>query len=119
MKQALLLIDHGSRRKEANDMLESLARLIQDSRPELVVKFAHMELAPPDIPRGFADCVEAGASEVIAFPYMLSPGRHVSEDLPRLLNAAASEHPGVAFRLTAPLGLHKKISEVILERAGL
>ena len=37
---------------------------------------AHMELADPSIAAGFAACVQAGATDVVAFPYMLSPGKH-------------------------------------------
>ena len=51
----------------------------------VIVRFAHMELAEPSIDQGFADCVEAGADEVIAFPYMLSPGRHSTRDIPRMV----------------------------------
>jgi hypothetical protein len=32
---------------------------------------------------------------------------------------AAQDFPGVAYCVTEPLGLHPKIGEVVLERAGL
>ena len=53
-----------------------------------------MELAEPSIAEGFADCVRAGATEVVAFPYMLSPGKHVTRDIPRLVAEAARGVPG-------------------------
>lgn len=80
---------------------------------------AHMEIAEPDVAAGFAACVEAGATEVIAVPYMLAPGRHAVEDIPRLVEEAAASHPGVRFRVAEPLGVHPGIGEVILARAGL
>src|SRR5689334_20442269 len=73
--KAILLIDHGSKRDEANHMRACMTNLVQAMAGDsVVVEYAHMELAEPASPRGFAACVERGATEVIAFPYMLSPG---------------------------------------------
>lgn len=119
MPAALLLVDHGSRSAEANRTLEDLAALLRRRRPDLIVQVAHMDLAPPAIPEGLAACVAAGATEVIVHPYMLTAGRHAATDIPRMVEAAARELKGVPCRVTAPLGLHEKIADVVLERAGL
>ena len=118
--KAILLVDHGSRKGEANDMLICMANLIQTmAGSNIVVRPAHMELAEPTIAQGFADCVDAGADEVIVFPYMLSPGRHSTDDIPRMVEEAASDHPGVTFVVTPAFGVHEKLGELILSRAGL
>ena len=118
--KAILLIDHGSRRDEANHMLSCMANLVQAMvGAGAVVSHAHMELAEPSIAAGFADCARRGATEVIAFPYMLSPGRHSTSDIPSLVAAAARDFPGVAFRVTDAFGVHEKLGELILLRAGL
>lgn len=118
-KQALLIVDHGSVRKEANDMLADVAKILRDLRPATPVHFAHMELSEPTIAQGFERCVQDGATEVIVHPYMLSPGRHATQDIPRMVGEAAAKFPGVTFRVTEPLGLDRKIGEVVLERAGM
>jgi sirohydrochlorin ferrochelatase len=116
--KAILLIDHGSTRDESNRMLECMATLVRHLvGDEVVVEHAHMELAEPSIDAGFANCVRAGATEVIAFPYMLSPGKHSTRDIPRLVSEAARSFPGVAFRVTPAFGVHEKLAEVILLRA--
>jgi sirohydrochlorin ferrochelatase len=118
--KAILLIDHGSRRSEANNMLACMANLVQQLvGDEVIVEYAHMELADPDIAAGFAGCVRRGATEVIAFPYMLSPGRHSTADIPRLVAEAATASPGIPFRVTRAFGMHEKLAEVILDRAGV
>jgi sirohydrochlorin ferrochelatase len=118
--KAILLIDHGSKRPEANHMLACMANLVQQLvGGEAVVEYAHMELAEPDIPAGFACAVGRGATEVIVFPYMLSPGKHSTSDIPRMVAEAAAAHPGVSFRVTAAFGVHEKLGELILERAGM
>src|SRR6476660_224641 len=116
--KAILLVDHGSVRNEANEMLVDMAQLVQRmTGNDVIVRYAHMELAEPTIAEGFANCVEAGASEVIVFPYMLSPGRHSTTDIPRMVNEAAANHPGVTFSVTPPFGIEEKLGEIILERA--
>jgi sirohydrochlorin ferrochelatase len=116
MKRALLLVDHGSRRGESNDLLRDTARMMRERFGVRIVHYAHMELEQPTIQEGFDACVAEGAQEIIVQPYFLGPGRHATTDIPQLVRLAASRHPGIGFRVTEPLGLHPKIGEIILER---
>ena len=118
--RALLLIDHGSRRPEANEMLQCMAALVQRMAGEsVIVRHAHMEIAEPSIARGVESCLAAGATEIIAFPYMLSPGRHSTADIPAMVAAAAKAHPDVRVRVTPAFGIESELGEVILRRAGI
>ena len=118
--KAILLVDHGSRKSEANDMLISMAELVQSMvGTDVIVRPAHMELAEPSIAAGFANCVEAGATEVVVFPYMLSPGKHSTSDIPRMVAEVAVNHPGVTYSVTEAFGIHEKLGELILMRAGI
>ena len=101
-------------------MLRCITNLVQTmAGPEVVVRFAHMELAEPDIATGFTDCVRAGATDVTVFPYMLSPGRHSTTDIPRIVSNAARAFPQVVFSVTPAFGVHEKLAELVLERAGI
>ena len=118
--KAVLLIDHGSRRDAANEMMNCMANLVQAmAGPDVVVRYAHMELCEPSIAAGVRECVEAGASELIVFPYMLSPGKHSTGDIPRMVAEAAAPFPTLAVRVTSAFGVHEKLAELILGRAGL
>jgi sirohydrochlorin ferrochelatase len=118
--KGILIVDHGSVRAEANDMLICMSNLLQTmAGPDVVVRYAHMDLAQPDIRRGFTDCVEAGATDITVFPYMLSPGRHSTTDIPRMVAAAATTFPQVTFSVTPAFGVHEKLAELILDRAGI
>ncbi len=118
--KGILIVDHGSVKDEANQMLRDMADLIQTmAGSDVVVRYAHMELAQPDIATGFASCVEAGATDVTVFPYMLSPGRHSTTDIPRIVADVARASQQVSFTVTPAFGLHEKLAEVVLERAGV
>lgn len=115
--KALLLIDHGSRRAEANELLEQVATLARGKlTDEWVVHVAHMELADPSIAEGFRRCVEDGARTITVHPFMLAKGNHVIHDIPRLLVEAAAPYPAVSYRISEPLGTHPGIVDVILSR---
>ena len=118
-KIALLLIDHGSKRKEANDMIFDVVKMLQHMRPDLIVVGAHMELADPSILDGVKSCVKHGATHIVAQPFMLSPGRHSTSDIPQLVQEAASHFPAVNIKTSTHLGVHEKLGELILERAEL
>jgi sirohydrochlorin ferrochelatase len=112
----IILVDHGSRRNESNEMLLDVVRDFARSSGRPIVEPAHMELAEPSIATAFARCVEAGAKTVVVFPYFLLPGRHWNDDIPRLAAAAAKDHPGVRYLVTAPFGLHPLMAEVMQQR---
>src|SRR5690242_16665631 len=118
--KAILLVDHGSVRQEANHMLDCVANLLQSMVGDAVlVRAAHMELASPLIPDGVEACVEAGATDLVVFPYMLSPGKHSTRDIPRIVAEATRRHEGLRVRVTPAFGVHAKLAEVIAERAGV
>jgi len=116
LKRALLLVDHGSRRPEANAQLEALAERVRERLPERLVAVAHMELAQPSIADAVEACVAAGAEEIVVHPYFLGPGNHTREDIPRLVAEATTHHPGLRVRVTEPLGLHEKLVDVVIAR---
>lgn len=117
-KTGLLIIDHGSRRPDANRVVRQVAAMVRAKSGFRIVQHAHMELAEPTIRQGFETCVAAGVDAIVVQPYFLGPGRHSSSDIPRMVGEVARKHPRVTVRLGAPLGPHPKMGELILERIG-
>ena len=112
----VIVVDHGSRRPQSNDMLLDVVAMFQRHRGYAIVEPAHMALAEPSIAVAFERCVERGARLIVIHPYFLLPGRHWSRDIPALAAEAARKHPEVPFLVTAPLGLHPLMAEIIAVR---
>ena len=118
MSRGILLVDHGSRREQANAQLEMLAEEIRARLPDEVVRVAHLEVATPSIAEAVDACVAAGVDDLVVHPFFLGPGRHSAVDIPEQVAAAGSRHPGLRFRISEPLGLHPGIIDAILDRIG-
>ena len=112
----IVIVDHGSRRAKSNQMLEQFVERFIGQTDYSIVEPAHMELAEPSIATAFDKCVERGAKRVVICPYFLLPGKHWDEDIPELSREAGAKHPGVPFVVTAPIGLHPMMAQVIESR---
>jgi uroporphyrin-III C-methyltransferase len=114
--QGILVVGHGSRRREANDDVREVARLIGVRGGFEFVEPAFLEIEQPDVAEGFKRLVDRGVSNVTVHPYFLSPGRHTRGDLPREVRYAAACFPGVSFEITEPLSGHRLVVDASIER---
>ena len=119
MKTAVILVDHGSRMRESNELLESVAAAFARRYAARfpIVEPAHMEIAPPSIGDAYGRCVARGATRVLGVPYFLGPGKHWTQDIPGLTAAAAAKHPGTTYKVTGFLGLDDVMLELLAKRA--
>jgi sirohydrochlorin ferrochelatase len=120
MQNGIVIVDHGSRRDESNRMLEELARLFAERFRQTydIVEPAHMELAEPSIATAYARCVERGATRVVVCPFFLGPGKHWTQDIPRLTAEAAEKLPGTQYHVAPTLGIDDLILDLLAKRAA-
>nr|MDA8077876.1 CbiX/SirB N-terminal domain-containing protein [Nitrospiraceae bacterium] len=108
----IILIGHGSPRKEANN-IDVIGRLLHHAiHPECkggCVKVAYLQFSEPDITAAIKGCVSAGADRIIIHPFFLSSGMHVTKDIPEIIGEARVMFPDVEFVYTQPLGAHEKL----------
>ncbi len=115
MKRAVLLVDHGSRRAGANELVTTLARAL-GGRIDRGVHVAHLEMAAPDIAAGIEACVADGATEITVLPCFLAPGLHTTRDVPAQASEAAARHDGLVVRIAEPIGTHPLLIDLLLDR---
>ncbi|VGO20011.1 sirohydrochlorin chelatase [Pontiella sulfatireligans] len=116
--RALLIVAHGSRRKESNEEVRRLAcRINENSGPAFdLVTSAFLEISSPQIDSAVADLVDEGAIEIKVFPYFLAAGTHVVNDIPRLIGEEKENFPNVHFEFLPHLGALQGISTLILNQ---
>ena len=120
MTTGIIIVDHGSRRAESNEMLERVAELFarRFSERYSIVEPAHMEMAEPSIATAYAKCVHRGAQRVIVAPFFLGPGKHWTQDIPSLTAAAAEKFPQTRYHVTQTLGIDDLILDLMQKRVG-
>ncbi|MGD8590726.1 MAG: CbiX/SirB N-terminal domain-containing protein, partial [Chromatiales bacterium] len=119
-KRALLVVAHGSRRAASNDEIRNLAKRLSAApdNPFEMVEPAYLELAEPSIPDGIEYCIQQGAREVVVFPYFLSAGRHVAEDIPAEVHGKQEQHPDISIHVADYLGVAVGMPDMILDHLG-
>lgn len=115
----LIIVDHGSRFPESNQLVVRVAQAFQKRFADqfAIVEPAHMELAEPSIQVAYQRCVERGAQRILVIPYFLGPGKHWTTDIPALVTQAAANSPETSWSLAAPLGLDDLMLDLLHKRA--
>lgn len=118
MKNGIVIVDHGSRLPDSNKLLEQIASLFSGRFADRydIVEPAHMELAEPSIATAYDRCVKRGAMRIIVCPFFLGPGKHWTQDIPRLAAEAAAMHPHTTYHVTHPLGVDDLILDLLEKR---
>ena len=116
MKEALLVMVHGSPRPGANEDVYAVVDIVRERGVYPIVEVGFMECNDPTIPAAIDTCVAQGAERVIAVPYFLHTGNHVAEDLPSLLEEAQVRHTEVEFLMGDYIGHDALIADVIRDR---
>lgn len=108
---AILLVGHGTRQPESDDLLQRIATVLQQ-RTAGHIECAYSEWQAPTVADGLDNCVNAGVTVVLVYPCFLSAGHHVLGELPEQLERARYRHPQVSFRLAPHLGLAPGLAEL-------
>lgn len=109
---AVILLGHGSRERAAVEAFERFVAFFKKWSGLRQVSPAYLELADPSIPAAIDRAVSKGAARIRAYPLFLFPGRHLLEDLPRLLSEGRKRHPGIEIYFVEGLGSHPKLLEL-------
>lgn len=104
--KALVLVAHGSRRKQSNDEVILLAKKLKNNCSECykIVNVAFLEFADILIPDGINKCVVEGATSIVMLPYFLNSGKHVVEDIPNIVRTCLAQYPDIEISIAPHIG---------------
>ena len=118
--KALLLVAHGSRRKQSNDEVVLLAERLKKNCSEQynIIHAGFLELAETLIPDGIKKCADDGASSIIVLPYFLNSGRHVVEDIPNIVEQSRPDYPDINIKVAQHLGASELMMDLLISSAN-
>ena len=114
--KGVLIVGHGSRRKETEDTLESVVEMARKKLPKTTIEIAYMEFSLSTIQAGLDTLVTAGVDEIAVVPYFLFDGIHIREDIPKALEEYRTSHPGIKLRMGNPLGVDDRLAAILADR---
>lgn len=117
-RKAVILMGHGSRKPEAANGMEEVARSIRERFKNLMVETCSMSMLGPRFGEVFEKCVAGGAKKVTVIPYFLHFGAHMQEDIPEILMEKAHMFPDVTLIMGKHLGFDEKLTDLVIKRIG-
>ncbi|MCH8620643.1 CbiX/SirB N-terminal domain-containing protein [Undibacterium sp. TS12] len=103
-KSALVLFAHGARDPRWAAPFQRLQKMTQESRPDMTVELAFLELMTPSLPDLVAQLVRDGCQSVTVAPVFLGQGGHVQRDLPALAEQMRTTYPDLEFNIKNAVG---------------
>ena len=110
MKRALLLLAHGARDALWAAPFEDLAQRLRALAPDSSVRLSYLDFIAPDLKTAGAELAHSGCQRIDVMPLFLGSGGHVRNDVPRLMQELAAEHPHIVWQTHATIG---EVSAVI------
>jgi sirohydrochlorin cobaltochelatase len=115
--KGIVLFAHGSRDERWRAPVDAVARRVAALDPSAQVVCAFLELIEPDLNAAAAGLIGDGVDAIRVVPLFLGMGKHVREDLPRLIDGLRARHPGVAFTLAGAVGEEPEVIELLAQKA--
>ena len=139
-KTGILLLSHGSRLDDGEEVIKAYKEMYAEEFPEMPVEYGFMEIRKPGIPETIKKLTSKNDLEkIIVVPVFVAHGLHTKRDIPGLLGIESDFDPesisgghhhhhhdhddeAVEFDgeivLTDPLGIDKRMYEIIKDRVS-
>lgn len=116
IRQAVILLGHGSIREEANKEVRAMWDMMQDELPELEISGCFVEVAEPTMEQEIDRLAAEGFHRIVIVPMFLTRGQHLSNGIPRILEAMRQKYTQIQIDLTRHLGIDPLLAEIIKNR---
>ena len=114
MKRGLLLIDRGSREREASEELEKICKEIKAKKEYVFTDFCFLEVEPPYIEDGIERSLKQDIDVLTIVPYFLYPGKKVKIAVTEVMKL--QKNTNVKFVVTKPMSMHKTLVDLVRNR---
>jgi len=115
VKTAVIILFHGSRADGSGEAARTIASEVRKQGICDIVTAAFLQRAEPDLMDAVRDCILQHADRIVVVPFFLQMGMHVTEDIPSLLNEAKERYPGLQIGITAAVGSHPLIANIVAD----
>lgn len=117
---AVVLIAHGSPDPDWCQPIDALARQLRAREPQRAVVVAYLGFLAPSLAEAVEQLAAQGHRRILVLAAFLSPGgRHIKEDVPRLVAEQAAAHPELRLELRpGALGAEPEVVHALADAAA-
>ena len=115
--KSLLTVSHGSRILEANNDMLHLAEEIGSASTNhfQFVRHAFLEFVAPSMEDQIEHLASKGVKDIVILPLFLTKGKHVSKDIPMIMEATSQKYQEISFTASDHLGGFQSLKDVIID----
>lgn len=114
MRRGVLLIDRGSREKEAKEELDFICSKVKEKGSYVFSDYCFLEVLPPFIEEGVKKSLKHDIDALTIIPYFLYPGKKVKAAVNDVIKFQAGTD--VKFVVSKPMSMHKTMIELVQNR---
>jgi len=114
LKRGLLLIDRGSREREASEELEIICKGVKAKGDYFFTDYCFLEVEPPYIDDGIHKTLKQNIDILTIVPYFLYPGKKVKLAVSDVMKF--QKDTDVKFLVTKPMSMHKTLINLVENR---
>lgn len=114
MKRGLLIIDRGSKEREAEEELEIICKKVKELGNYVFADYCFLEVVPPFIQDGLEKCLKSNIDSLTVVPYFLYPGKKVKAAVTEVMKYQAKTH--IKFIVTKPMSMHHTLIDLVDNR---
>lgn len=117
-RRGLLLIDRGSREREASEELESICLGVKEKGNYTFAEYCFLEVEPPYIEDGMAKCLKPEEIDSLTIvPYFLYPGKKVKNAVTDAI-AYQKKTDTIKLLVTRAMSMHEILIDIVSSRVS-
>ena len=115
-KTGMIVLGHGSRRREVGEAFTSMVGRIAGRIPEATVLPAFFSLGEPTLADQVAVLAAQGCTRIVIMQYFLYNGVHIEQDIPAMVEKLRLEYPDLAFVVQPTLQDDPAMERLVADR---
>ena len=117
--KTLIIVAHGSRKNSSNEEVTALGQELKSlvGNEYSAVATSFLEFASPTLEQSIISAIDGGMKEIVILPYFLAAGKHVTHDIPQIVEKFKTMYPTIEITLKQHLGSSPAMAKLLLELA--
>ncbi|NCD24488.1 MAG: hypothetical protein EOL86_02670 [Deltaproteobacteria bacterium] len=116
MKTGMIVLGHGSRRREVGRSFEAMVGRVAAMVPGATVLPAFFSLGEPTLAHQVGVLVGQDCARIVVMQYFLYNGVHIEQDIPSMIAELRGAYPGVEFVVLPTLENDPAMERLVAER---